>query len=192
MTAHGTTQGDERGGDARSAVSFLVHVARLPKNGMDVTVEADEAQRAALARAHGLLAVERFVATLHVAGWKQGGVRVSGRVKAGIVQQCVVTLDPVPAEVDEEVAATFLPEGSRLAVPVYSAEGEILLDAEGEDGPELFAGDTVDVGQLAEEFFALGIDPYPRKAGAALPSGDGDGEKRGPLHDQLAELKKKL
>lgn len=40
----------------------------------------------------------------------------------------------------------------------------MILDAEGEDGPEPFSGDAIDVGQLAEEFFALGIDPYPRKA----------------------------
>lgn len=178
--------------DGDSPVSFAVHVARLPKDGMSVAVEADAAQRAALAAAHGLLAVERFVAPLEVVAWKKGGVRVTGRVEADIVQQCVVTLEPVAARVDEAVAATFLPEGSRLAVPSYSAEGEILLDAEGDDGPELFSGDTIDVGRLAEEFFALGVDPYPRKAGAALDDARSDGERRGPLHDKLAELKKKL
>lgn len=181
-----------RRSDDESPVSFSVHVARLPKMGMTVTVEADEAQRLALAAAHGLEAVEGFVAPLEVTAWKKGGVRVAGRVEADIVQRCVVTLEPVAAHVDEAVAATFLPEGSRLAVPRYSAEGEILLDAEGEDGPELFSGDTVDVGRLAEEFFALGIDPYPRKAGAALDGADEAAEKRGPLHDKLAELKKKL
>jgi hypothetical protein len=175
-----------------SPISFPVHVARLPKTGMAVTIDADEAQRAALARLHGLQGVERLVATLDVTAWKRGGVRVTGRVEADIVQRCVVTLEPVPARVDEAVAATFLPEGSRLAVPTYSAEGEILLDAEGEDGPETFSGDTVDVGQLAEEFFALGIDPYPRKAGVALPVAGEDEERRGPLHDKLAELRKKL
>ncbi len=191
MTTRDT--GRDTGRDANaSAISFPVHVARLPKNGMEVRIEADEAQRAALAAAHGLLGVGRLVALLYVTGWKQGGVRVTGTVEADIVQACIVTLDPVDARIDEQVAATFLPEGSRLAVPVYSAEGEILLDAEGEDAPELFSGDTVDVGQLAEEFFALGIDPYPRKAGAVLP-GDGEGaQKRGPLHDKLAELRKKL
>lgn len=177
--------------DTQGPFSFPVHVARLPKNGMSVTIEADEAQREALARAHGLRSVERLVARLEVTAWKGGGVRITGRVSADIVQECVVTLEPVAAHVDEAVAATFLPEGSRLAVPARSAEGEILLDAEGEDAPEVFFGDTVDAGRLAEEFFALGIDPYPRKAGASL-AGAGDGEeRRGPLHDKLAELKRK-
>jgi uncharacterized metal-binding protein YceD (DUF177 family) len=160
---------------------------------MEVVIEADEAQREALARLHGLEAVKRFTARLGITAWKRGGVRVTGRIGADIVQQCVVTLDPVPARVDEEVAATFLPEGSRLARPTFSAEGEILLDAEGEDGPETFSGDTIDVGQLAEEFFALGIDPYPRKAGVAIAApAEDDEETGGPLHDKLAELRKKL
>jgi uncharacterized metal-binding protein YceD (DUF177 family) len=178
---------------APSPVSFRVHVSRLPKKGMEVVIEADEAQREALARLHGLEAVKRFTAPLGITAWKRGGVRVTGRIGADIVQQCVVTLDPVPARVDEEVAATFLPEGSRLARPTFSAEGEILLDAEGEDGPETFSGDTIDVGQLAEEFFALGIDPYPRKAGVAIAApAEDDEETGGPLHDKLAELRKKL
>lgn len=176
---------------AASPVSWPVHVARLPKKGMAVTVEADAEQRAALAAVHGLREVVRFVAGLEVAPWREGGVRVSGRVVADIVQDCVVTLEPVEATVDEAVEAMFVPEGSKLAVPARSAEGEILLDAEGDDAPEVFSGDTVDVGQLAEEFFSLGIDPYPRKTGATLAASDGSEQKRGPLHDKLAQLKKK-
>jgi hypothetical protein len=58
-------------------------------------------------------------------------VKVEGRVEALIVQECVVTLDPVEEGIDEEVSALFLPEGSKLALPQRSAEGEIILDAEG-------------------------------------------------------------
>jgi len=178
--------------DDLSPVSFPVHVARLPKSGMHVAIEADAEQRKALAAAHGLQAVERFVASLDVTAWKKGGVRVKGNMHASVVQECIVTLEPVTGSIDETVSATFLPEGSRLAVPSYSAEGEILLDPEGDDSPELFSGDTVDVGQLAEEFFALGIDPYPRKQGVSLDVDGGDDEKRGPLHDKLAALRRKL
>lgn len=176
-----------------SPVSFPVYVARLPKKGMEVVIEADEAQREALAAAHDLRAVERFEVRLEVNSWKKGGVRVAGRVRADIVQDCIVTLDPVSGTVDEEVSALFLPENSRLMVPKRSAEGEILLNAEGEDAPEPFSGDTVDVGQLAEEFFALGIDPYPRKSGVSLESDAdaADDEKRGPLYEKLQALKKK-
>lgn len=177
----------------KSPVSFPVNVARLPKKGMEVVIEADAEQRGALAAAHDLSAVERFTARLEVNSWKRGGVKVAGHVRADIVQACIVTLDPVAENVDEEVSALFLPENSKLMVPRRSAEGEILLDAEGDDAPEPFTGDTVDVGQLAEEFFALGINPYPRKAGVAVePAADGsDDEKRGPLYEKLQALKEK-
>jgi hypothetical protein len=85
-----------------------------------------------------------------------------------------------------------VPEGSKLAIPVRSIEGEILLDAEGEDSPETFSGDFVDVGHLAEEFFAMGIDPYPRKPGAEVKSvEDDDDAPRGPLYEKLKALQKK-
>lgn len=176
----------------KSPITYPFHVSRLPKSGLEVTIEADEEQRKALAAAHDLIEVRHFRAILAISAWRRGGVRVTGRVQAEVVQECIVTLEPVAGKVDEDVSAMFLPEGSRLAVPVYSAEGEILLDPEGDDSPELFAGDTVDVGQLAEEFFALGIDPYPRKSGVILDDDSRTDEKRGPLHDKLAALRRKL
>ena len=62
----------------------------------------------------------------------------------------------------------FLPEDSKLGRLGFDGGGEILLDAEGPDSPETFSGDTIDVGALAEEFFGLAIDPYPRKPGVSL------------------------
>lgn len=179
--------------DATSPVSFPVHVARLPGKGMPVRIEADAAQRKALAVVHDLLAVEHFRADLDIIGWRRDGVKVTGRVRADIVQSCVVTLEPVVGVIDEDISALFLPEGSRLAVPKRNSEGEIILEPEGDDGPELFSGDTIDVGQLAEEFFAMGIDPYPRKTGVQIDAPPAqDEEKRGPLFEKLQALKKKL
>ncbi|HEV7252544.1 MAG TPA: DUF177 domain-containing protein [Mesorhizobium sp.] len=156
----------------RSPVSFPVHVARLPQKGMPVLIEANEKQREALAAAHGVLDVESYRADLQVRPWKRNGVEVTGRVTARIVQECVVTLEPVENAIDEPVEAVFLPEQSKLGRLGFEGGGEIMIDAHGPDSPETFSGDTVDVGALAEELFALAIDPYPRKPGAALPSAD--------------------
>lgn len=176
-----------------SPISFRINVARLPARGMPVRLEADAGQREALAGAHGLVAVDRLEAELTVTAWKRGGVRIAGRVRAAIRQECIVTLEPVGEVVDEEISALFVPEGSKLAVPRLSQEGEIVLDAEGDDAPETFSGDEIDVGQLAEEFFALGINPYPRKSGAAWEAGAAAAqEDRGALFDKLEQLRKKL
>ncbi|WP_024586122.1 DUF177 domain-containing protein [Aliihoeflea sp. 2WW] len=177
--------------DEPSPVAFEANVLRLPAKGMPVSVEADERQRRALADAHHLVEVKNFHADLLVENWKRDGVKVTGRVKAQIVQSCIVSLEPLDAEIDEEVHALFVPEGSKLMRPDAIEGGEMILDAEGDDGPEPFSGDTIDVGQLAEEFFALGIDPYPRKAGAqpVAPAADPNAD-RGPLYEQLKKLKR--
>ena len=94
---------------AASPLSFLAHVGRLPHKGMPVRIDADERQRAALAAAHGLLAVHSFRADLLVKRWKRNGVKVSGTVEADIVQACVVTLEPLAAQISEPVSALFLP-----------------------------------------------------------------------------------
>lgn len=178
--------------ESLSPISNTVQVSRLPKKGLSITIEADAEQRAALAKDHELQAVDSFVAKLEVSAWKKGGIKVVGTVDALIVQSCVVTLEPITAKISEDVSGMFLPEGSKLAVPARNAEGEILLDAEGDDAPELFSGDIVDVGKLAEEFFAMGIDPYPRKSGADVKSVLGeDEEPRGPLYEKLKQLQTK-
>ncbi|RVB12818.1 DUF177 domain-containing protein, partial [Mesorhizobium sp. M7A.F.Ca.CA.004.05.1.1] len=112
-----------------------------------------------------------YRAELLVASWKRNGVKISGRVEADITQACIVTLEPVEAHIDEPVEALLLPEDSKLGRQGFDGGGEILLDAEGPDSPETFSGDTIDVGALAEQYFGLAIDPYPRKQGASLNAG---------------------
>lgn len=174
----------------RSAISFRVNVLRLPRKGMPVRIEADAAQCAALAAAHDLAQVRALQAELTVVAWKRDGVRVTGRVTADIVQNCVVTLDPIEARIDEPLDGVFVPEGSRLSRPERYDAGELVLDAEGSDLPELFTGDEIDVGQFVEEHFALAIDPYPRRGGVELPAaGQDDDQRRGPLFDKLRGLR---
>jgi hypothetical protein len=173
----------------KSPVAFDVNVGRLPQKGLHVVVEADSAQRAGLAAEHELLSVEKWRAELEVTPWKRRGIRVEGRVKADFTQACVVTLEPVPAHIDEHVEGLFLPDDSKLGRQGFGDGGEILIDADGPDSPEVFSGDTVDVGALAEEFFGLAIDPYPRKQGVALDiGGDEDQPEESEFKQKLRSL----
>ena len=175
------------------ALSHKISVNRLPQRGMPVRLEPNETERAELARDHGLVAVNSFSAELTVAKWRSDGVKVTGKLSADIVQTCSITLEPIDAHVENDIDAVFVPEHSKLARMETDANGEILLDAEGPDGPETFAGDQLDVGQVTEEFFELGIDPYPKKPGAELPPvADADREpaKVSPFA-KLASLKQK-
>ena len=153
--------------DARQPFSFPVKVGHVSANPISITIEADERERRALAKAWGVDAVHAFSAKLDAARWKRDGVRVSGRVHARIEQQCVVTLDPVEQVIDEDLTAIFVPEGSRLARD-ETVDGELVIDAEAPDLPETFSGDTIDAGAVAAEFAAMAIDQYPRKPGVGF------------------------
>ncbi|MBZ9744362.1 DUF177 domain-containing protein [Mesorhizobium sp. CO1-1-7] len=177
--------------DMQSPVSFFANVARLPHKGLPVVIEADAAQRAALAEAHGLLSVETYRAELLVTSWKRNGVKVSGRVEADITQACIVTLDSIEAHVEEPFEALLLPEDSKLGRQGFEGGGEILLDADGPDSPETFSGDTIDVGALAEQFFGLAIDPYPRKPGASIGADDDTGPAENEFQQKLRSLLRK-
>jgi uncharacterized metal-binding protein YceD (DUF177 family) len=166
--------------------SYLVKVGHVSNNPVEVTLSADAEERAGLATLWSVLEVKALSATFQVLRWKRDGVRIKGRVTADVVQACVVTLDPVEAHIDEPVEVIFVPEGSKLArLPVATETGEMLLDPDGPDAPEIFTGDAVDVGVVAAEHVALAIDPYPRRADVAfeghIESSDKDDRKPSPF-----------
>ncbi len=154
-------------------LSRPISVRRLNKEE-HVTVEATEEERAAIADALDLIAINSLTADVTLRPWKKEGVRVAGTVKADVVQPCVVTLDPVPSTVDEEFNIRLHPD----AVP----SAEVVVDPDAEDPPELLETDTVDVGAIVLEHFALGLDPYPRSPGAAFePEEDEEEEEPSPF-----------
>lgn len=162
--------------------SYLVKVGHISANPVEVRIEADAGERAGLAALWGVPEVRAFSATFQVQRWKRDGVRLKGRVEADIVQNCVVTLEPIEAHIDEPIEVVFVPEGSKLArLQTTVDSGEMLLDPDGPDAPEVFSGDAIDAGAVAAEHAALAIDPYPRKADAAFAdhiesTAEGDGK----------------
>ncbi|HEV7251031.1 MAG TPA: DUF177 domain-containing protein [Shinella sp.] len=171
--------------DDDTPFSYLVKVGHISANPVEVRINADAEERAGLTRLWSVLEVKALSATLQVQRWKRDGVRLKGRVTADIVQACVVTLDPVEAHIDEPVDVIFVPEGSKLARLPLAESGEMLLDPEGPDAPEIFTGDTIDAGVAAAEHVALAIDPYPRRADVAfaghIESTDEDDRKPSPF-----------
>ncbi len=152
----------------RKTFSYPVDVGHLSANPVHVTLEADARERDGLAERWGVISVELATAQADLSRWKRDGVRVKGTVEAHITQACVISLEPVKSVIAETFEALFVPEGSRLARVETSDVGEMIIEAEGPDAPETFAGDSIDVGQVCEEFIVLSINPYPRKQGVEL------------------------
>jgi uncharacterized metal-binding protein YceD (DUF177 family) len=147
-----------------------VEVARIPAEGVEMEIGANEQERAALAAACELVEVKALSATLTLEPGRKGSVTVSGRVVADIVQTCVVSLVPVDQHIDEPVSVRFVPPGSPDAPKPPKPGAEVVIQADAPEPPEVMTGSAIDVGALAEEIFVLAIDPYPRAPGAALPA----------------------
>ncbi|MFG1432279.1 DUF177 domain-containing protein [Xanthobacter sp. V2C-8] len=158
----------------------VLSVAEVPPHGVDVRIETSEAERASLARRMGVIAVPAFAATLHVAPEGADGLRVTGRLEAAVVQACGVTLEPFEAPVREEIEVHFVPAGT--AVPPGAEEDESY------DPPDEIENGAIDLGALASEFLALGIDPYPRKPGVVFEAPAEDAAAISPF-SALSRLK---
>jgi uncharacterized metal-binding protein YceD (DUF177 family) len=135
-----------------------VRVETLGAEPRRLAVEADEAERAALAERFGLASIGRLTAeaTLTRSGET---IVAAGSLRAEVVQICVATGEPVPAAVDEPFRIEFRPEPA--AAPDEEVElGERELDV------TFYAGGAIDVGEAVAETLSLSLDPFPRAPGA--------------------------
>lgn len=156
--------------------SHPVNVRTLPKKGRRERYEAPQAVRAGIAEAYDLISVTAFAARAEIVPWKGRGVRVQGEITADLTQPCAATSEPLDVAMSETFEATYVPEGSRLIKPQLNDMGEMVLNAEGEDPPEVFTGDSLDLAEIWLEQFALTLDPFARVEGASLPESAADEE----------------
>ena len=142
-----------------------VPVAEIPADGLHRELEAGEAEREAIAKLAGLRELPLLRASFDLVHAGGGNVRVTGRVQASAGQTCVVTLEPLASELDEEVDVMFSSETPPAAAAKAEDDDD---DGLAEDPPEPIVNGAIDLGALATEFLMLGLDPYPRKAGAVF------------------------
>jgi hypothetical protein len=153
------------------AFSRPVRVDALPKDGFEETIEASPAERAALAKRYGLPEIGRLTASFVLRPAGRGGVRVAGAVHAELIQTCVVSLEPFAATLDEPIDVRFAPRVEEGAARRGASRGQIeTIFVDADDPPDPIVDGRIDLGALAAEFMALGLDPYPRSPGAAFAS----------------------
>lgn len=142
-----------------------VTLAQIPERGLHRELDADEAQRKAIAEVGGLREVVSAHASFDVTPKSGGRFHVAGSVRARIGQTCVVTLDPIETDIDEPIDLMFAPPEQIPALADLADEAA----ADGDiDPPEPIEGGVVDLGRLATDALFLGVDPYPRKTGAVF------------------------
>lgn len=159
-------------------LSRVVRLDRVPARGLDIEVTASEAERTALGRRFELLDLPGLQAQVTVQPGMGGVWTVSGRLRAEVVQACIVTLEPVPQSIDETFDLRFA-AGAKAS-------------ADDPDAPEPLEGDTIDVGAIVADHLSLALDPFPRAPGATYePSPDAADAKPNPFA-ALEQLKGRL
>lgn len=139
------------------------HVIRLSDMGhrqaVPILLEPDAPARAALAAELGIPAVRklRFEGRLTPQGRQDWTLEAT--LGATVVQDCVVTLEPVTTRIDEPVVRRFVAD---LPDP---GPGEVEMP---EDDTLEPLPQALDLGEVLLEALALALPPYPRAPGVEL------------------------
>lgn len=184
--------------DEKPIFSRPLRIDDVPEAGLELKLVANADERARLAEADDLDALSLLEAELRVVRRGKAGLRVSGEVRARVTQTCVVSLDQFETETREPINIVFAPQAEaeeayeRAAAEIAAAPDKAAALARQPDPPDPIVDGKVDLGVLAAEFFALGLDPYPRKPGAVFvePAPEEAEDKARSPFDALQNLKK--
>lgn len=168
-----------------SRLMSVDELAALP--GGRITIAADADECAALARMNELQEIKSLEADFHIV-IQPIGIRLTGEVRARITQICVVSLDPFEADLRQPIEMSFEAPSARASGGAPTASHRERAsgladrpnqDSLGDDPPEPLIDGHIDLGAVASEFLTLGLDPYPRRPGAAFEPYDDEVSSKG-------------
>jgi uncharacterized metal-binding protein YceD (DUF177 family) len=170
-------------------LDWTLGVDAVPERGGALTYVATEAERTRVAHALALESLSALTFAGRIDRLAGGRYRVTGRVKAVLEQSCVVTLEPLPARLDEDLDVEFKPLNTQTSLDDVQIELDEASDV------EPITNGRLETGRVVYETLSAGLNPYPRKAGEAFddmiaaPKG-ADTSKENPFA-VLAKLKPK-
>jgi uncharacterized metal-binding protein YceD (DUF177 family) len=146
-----------------------LELARLPKNApYRFEIEADAAERTALARLFDAQSVRKLRFSGQLTPLDGEGWQLDGEVGATIIQSCVISLAPVTTRIDLPVRRRFLPEA--------------LLDPENDETEPL--APLLDLAHIAAEATSLALPDYPKAPDATLQQRQFTAPGVAPLTDE--------
>lgn len=143
-----------------TSLTLPLRVADLPnREGITFKMLPDANSRAALALDLGVRKLRKltFTGTLRPDGrydWNLEGI-----LGATVVQDCVVTSEPVTTRIDEPVTRRYLRQ-----IPDYDG---VMVEIPDDDSTEQLPP-VIDLGEVMAEALALALPDYPRIEGATL------------------------
>jgi uncharacterized metal-binding protein YceD (DUF177 family) len=165
-----------------SELSRPIDIAKLPPGETIHEITATAAERAGLARRFSLLALDRLEARVGLQRLAGGLIRLDARLSADVVQECVVTLEPMASRIEDSFTLLYGATADEAGEITLSGEAELV---------EPLAGNTIDVGEAVAQQLSLALDPFPRAPGVEAPaSAAAEAKAESPLA-ALAKWKRK-
>jgi uncharacterized metal-binding protein YceD (DUF177 family) len=149
--------------------SRLVDVSEIKRAPWRAELKADEAARVAIASRFGIVSVDRFEAVISLRRTPIGLIQLEGSIEAEVVQECVVSLEPIHSEIRETFEVYY-----SEAVSEAEVGGDLTMDDE--LWPDPVVDGKIDIGEAVTEQLGLALDPYPRREGVEFEAPSADGE----------------
>lgn len=136
--------------------SRKVFLNQIQKKPFLTEIEADEKEKKALSKRFFLSAIPLLSCFYKLSYFHGGHIRVEGKLKATVIQNCVLSLEDFSVDIKEDFEL--------LLVPAHQLGKEL----EALEDPDVIAyeGDRIDIGEITAQQLALLLDPYPHKPGA--------------------------
>lgn len=122
----------------------------------------DAPDRAAMAERLGIRGIRKLRLAGEIRAEGKTDWRLEAELGATVVQDCVVTLEPVTTRLDVAVTRRFLAE---MPVPDADEHGDVQMPEDDTIEP---LGAQIDLDAVLEEALALALPLYPRAEGAEL------------------------
>ena len=179
----------------------------IPEHGLAVTIEANPAERTAIAADTGLPDLKSLYGRFSLSRRAGDRFDVTGGISAVVTEICGVSLEPFDSAVDAPIEIGFVdqafvereirdPRPSRAMRQTGRRSSEhdtaprpVPGNDDQVDAPEPIVDGRIDLGAVAVEFLTLARDPYPRQPGIRFDDIKlGAGEDASPF-SALAQLK---
>lgn len=146
----------------------IYNLASLGRAGDEVRVSAPGEELVRIARWAKVRSLASFEATVELRMLSPERFRYDALLKCEIVQDCVVTLEPVRTVIERKIHRELHLTDSKKFDP------EVVVDANAEDDDvrEEIQSPRYDLAAPLLEELALAIDPYPRAPGVAFAPPD--------------------
>ena len=176
----------------------LINVTKLPKLGTTIKINANfddqtTVDHNAIIDHLAIETIQMLAAKMTFRPWQKDVVIVESTLNCVLHTLCPISMEPVEQTIDTNIKARFVPPSSKLARPEINEDGEMMLEAEGDDLPDIYEGEHLDAWAIILEYLALEIDYFARADGAnfePVQQFEGDNESETSPFAVLQSLKK--